>query len=490
MATVNSNNNMLTQAQVHPDYAYMRPELKKVRDCVEGAYRIKFEGYNYLPHPSAVDDQSEFQKARYREFLEGAEFDNYPDRTRRAMIGKMRIHSATVEVPERISYLLNDADGDGLPLHDAIEYAANNILQMKYHALVVDYRGLGDADLQAVSIADARDANIRANIKQYARENIVNWHFDRVNGVMQLAWVMLLERGAEFNESSYTHEDIESYLILALDENGNYYQQKIVYGNGKTVEGERNYVLVSGQPMKWLPIIFAADEQLPPNMLPNQLGFISSICDLTLHKYRVSAYYKETQRNLTPTVFTNGWQVGDLEMFKTLNGRDYIATGGVAVNNMPDGVTVDIKSPAAEMTDFQWYFGKIDERILSAGGASKRDQVMTATEAEIYAAEQNAMLTSIADNLEKSFKKAITYCMMFEGLIAPEQVELETDEILINLPRDFATPKLSVEEVKALFEAYMQGIKTKEQVVTMLADGGWDYQSAQDTLNQLELSIG
>jgi len=406
------------------------------------------------------------------------------------MIGKMRIHDATLTVPEQVNYIVTDADGDGLPLLDAIEFAANNILQMKYHALVVDYQGLGDVDLKAVSIADAREANIRSSIKQYARENIVNWHFDRVNGAMQLAWIMLLERGSDFNEETYTHEDIESYLILALDEEGNYYQQKVVYASGKKEEGERNYVTVNGQAMKWLPVIFAADEQIPPSMLPNQIGFIGAICDLTLQKYRVSAYYKETQRNLTPTVFTSGWQVGDLEQFKILNGRDYIATGGVVVNNLPEGVTVDIKSPAAEMTDFQWYFGKADERILSMGGASKREQVMTATEAEIYAAEQNSMLTSIADNLEKSFKKAITYCMMFEGLIAPEQVELETEEIVIALPRDFASPKLDVEEVKALFEAYMQGLKTKEQVVTMLANGGWDYQTAEETLNQLELSIG
>lgn len=490
LSTVGSTNDFITSVTTHPDYELMRLEMKKVRDCIEGEHRIKREGYEYLPHPSQVDKVSDFQVARYREYLAGAEFDPFPDSTRRALIGKMRIHDASIELPESVAYLEQDADGDGLSLRAAIEYALNNVLSMKFQALVIDYAGLGDIDLTSVSIADAQQANLRANIKQYARENVVNWHFDRVNGVMQLSWIMLLERGTQFNDESYTHDEIESYLILALDDNGEYYQQKVVFGsNTGKMEGERNYVTLNGQPLTWLPVVFIADEELPPNSIPNRLGFLHPICDLTLQKYRVSAVYKEVQRNIAPTIFTAGWKEGDIELFQRANGgRAYVATGAGMVNNMPDGVSVDVKSASMEMADFHWYLQEVDKRILSIGGASKREQVMTATEAEIYAGEQNAMLTSIADNAEDGFKRAIAYCMMFEGAVQPDDVEAILDEITVQLPRDFATPKLSVEEVGKLFEAYQLGLRTQEQIIKALAQGGWDYQDAELTIAELEVS--
>ncbi|MFK9493177.1 hypothetical protein ACJEJA_24270, partial [Escherichia coli] len=46
--------------------------------------------------------------------------------------------------------------------------------------------------------------------------------------------------------------------------------------------------------------------------------------------------------------------------------------------------------------------------------------------------------------------------------------------------------KLSVEEVRVLFEAMDRGAKTRDQVVFMLEQGGWDYQTAEETLSQLE----
>jgi hypothetical protein len=117
---------------------------------------------------------------------------------------------------------------------------------MKWHLLVADYNGLSDVDLDSVSIADIELLAPRATIKQYARENVVNWHFDRVNGVMQLSWVQLLERGYKFDEESGEHEKLESYLILALDDNGDYYQQKVVYDEkGEKEKGDPSYLLAA-----------------------------------------------------------------------------------------------------------------------------------------------------------------------------------------------------------------------------------------------------
>ena len=262
-----TDNNIIT-LPTHCEYDDYEREIEKVRHCVEGSHKIKHENYQYLPHPSMVDTESKRQKARYREFIAGAEFDDQPGDTLQTMLGKMRVQSAEVELPDRVSYLEEDADGDGSSLKAMLEYTASNVLQVKYHIVIADYQGLSDIDLDTVSIADAQRLNPRANLKAYTRENVINWHFDRVNGKMQLAWIALLERGSVFSAKEYCHNYIESYLILGLDEEGNYYQEKKVRGGGKSQDGERTYPTVNGKMLKFIPLEIVSDQERPSGCMP------------------------------------------------------------------------------------------------------------------------------------------------------------------------------------------------------------------------------
>ncbi|HAD31533.1 MAG: hypothetical protein CL578_22430 [Alteromonadaceae bacterium] len=472
--------------EVHPDYTVGINELTKVRDCLEGSPEIKRKGYRYLPHPSQIDTESNEQKLRYKEYIAGAEFEPYPEQTRRTLLGKMRIGNTTVELPDRISYLEQNVDGDGMSLKGAVEFAASNVLSMKWHVLVADYQGLSDVDLNAISIADLEAQNPRSSIKQYTRENVVNWHFDRINGAMQLRFIMLLERGTEFNQDSFMHQNVESFLVLALDENGDYYQQKIVYGTDGKQEGERSYVTVNGSPLKWLPVSIVADEEMSHGIFSRGMGFLHPICDATLHRYRVSAVYKETQRSLVPTKFTKGWKTIDKDIFKEINGRDYQVTGGYGVNNYPNSVEVGVLSAEANMDDFHWYFTESDKRIRMLGGTSDKAGAMTATEAEIAAADQNALLETVADNSENSWKRAISYCAMFEGVWQPEAVESSLDQITLDLPRDFASPRLTTDEVRTLIELKMNGDISQPELHRQLENGGWLISDVDSMMQEME----
>ena len=492
MATSSTNandiNNIAVQVSVHPNYDDAKYEIKKIRDCVAGSPKIKKENYLYLPHPSQVDTESEEQRARYSEFINGAEYDDQPKDTLQTMVGKMRVNESTIKLPPKIDYMIQNSDGDGQSLQAAIEFSISNVLQTKWHLLVADYSGLSDVDLKEVSLADAKEINPRANIKQYKRENVVNWHFDRIDGKMQIRWIMLLETGTEFNEETYTHTAVQSYLILGLDENNDYYQKKIVYSQSGKNEGQKSYITVNSKPVKFLPIQIISDQELDSGELPTAVGTLHKICEASLHKYRVSAVYKEVQRNLAPTTFTKGWQSGDLDLFTEINsGRNYISTGAGSVNNLPNEIEYSVVSASMEMDDFHWYFAYADKKILSMGGVAKQETGnMTATEADINAAEQNSKLTSIADNAENAYSNALSYCLMFEGVIDQENVNDYGDLINVDLPRDFATPKLSVDEVRVVIETVQMGLKTRQQAVILLNQGGWDYQDAVVTLAELE----
>ena len=211
--------------------AAMLPEIKKIRTVLKGASFVKMEGQTLLPSPNEVDKSSNQALAQYKKYKAGAEFDEYTKQTQTSMIGKLNLDDFTPELDSTVDYLIDDADGDGLSLKGLTESLAKNALAVKWHVAAVDYRGLQSVPLESASVEDAERENPRAVIKQYPRESVVMAHFSTINGVKQLSFIMFLEVGVKFDPESFTQTQIKSYLVLALDENGDYYQQKYAYGD-------------------------------------------------------------------------------------------------------------------------------------------------------------------------------------------------------------------------------------------------------------------
>lgn len=473
-------------AQVHEDYKKAEPYLKTIRDCIIGSPAIKDAKYTYLIHPSDVDTTSPEAILRYQKLLDGAEFDSFPDDTRRELLGKMRIGDSNILLNDELSMMVQNVDGDGMSLAASIEYAVNNIYQTKWHVLVSEIVG-APKSTEGMTKEQGQKLNVRPVIKQYTRESLIQWNFSKVNGIKQLSYAKFLEVSQDFNQESGTSEDVNNYVVLALDENGEYYQLKY---SGEEVPdiSERDYVKISGKPLNIIPITFVADEEMQPDCLPIQLGYLWGICDMTLHRYRVSADYKETQRVSSPTIFNNGWKDGDIEIFKeSNNGRSYIATGGGAVNNMPDGVSSEVISASAEMTDYHWYFDNNEKKVRSMGGEANTQSVaMTATEAGITASKQNALLNTVADNAEDGFKRAIFLCGVMNGTYQLDDMESALEDILIELPRDFATPKLTPEEMSVYIQLKMMGELTSEQFLDIRLKGGWQTGEVDELMAEIE----
>lgn len=288
----------------HPESALMLPEITKIRDCVKGAAFVKAKGQLYLPHPSALDTTSHEAVLRYSQYKANAQFQGIPKQTLRTWVGKIDPEKTIVELPERIAYLENDVDGDGLGIRGAISQTLNNTLSVKWHVLVSDFQGLTAENQNDVSVADLKKAKPRSVIKQYTRENVFNWHFERINNVMQLSYILLREELESFDTDSMLRTKYNSYLALALDEEGNYYQQRFDdYSDGRSLKvGDRKYASVQGAPLKWLPVSVVIDEPMQAGTMPAELGYLSPIVDLTLHNYVISADKMETLNAGKPTL--------------------------------------------------------------------------------------------------------------------------------------------------------------------------------------------
>lgn len=468
------------------EYTQMIVPIDGVRDAVRGQYAVKRKSYIYLPHPSELDSTSIKSINRYKTYMAGAEFDEFPSQTLSATLGKFKMDAATIELPSSVEYLEEDANGDGQSMRALMELSASEVLQVKWQVLVSEYQGLSGLDISQMSKADVDALAPRSSIKSYRRESVIDWEFERKNGVMQLVYIVFREEGYEFNPETRVRKEVKTDLILALDEEGNYYQQKNVDG----ADGEKDYVTVGGQPLKWLPVTIIADQELESGKLPEALGFLSPIVDLAYARYRVSADYKEAMRSLPPTTYTKGWKSGDMDTFREANGRDYIETGAGSVNNLPGEVDVTIEGADTELGGYERYFQDNERRVRALGGVFTTDDQgdRTATEASIDSAERVAKLENIASSIERGYKRAVLYCAMFEGTYAPDQLESAMDDVTIDLPRDFAKAKLSPEEVDRIILLVDRGLMTTDQAVSKLVEGGWHGEDAQQIIDELTLA--
>lgn len=508
----------------HPEASFMRPHIDIVRACVKGAIFVK-RMPELLPHPSQVDTKSKVQQARYLQYVAGAEYDNFPLSTLMSMLGKMKIEDINFDLPDTIKYLEEDADGDGMSMRGLIDQCARNVLQVKWHVLLADYMGMSDLGLGEVSMADLADGDkskyfqvnddgsvkvdesgeplkrnfspaeleamgLRASIKQYKREDVIDWHFSRIDGRMQLDYLILKEVGEEFTPQSIGRTQIDSYLLLGIDDKG-YYQTKIVNViDGEYETGEKNYPQVNGEYLQFIPVEVICDEEFKNGAMPQELGYLSMLTDLALARYRVSASYKEALENLLPTVNVFGINASEWEQFQEINGRDYVASGSKTPNIWPNqDAKMEIMESQQGLNQFEDYFERNEKKVRALGGVFETDQSGTRTATEVIneAEGQSAILTPTVSSIEAGLRRMVLYCGMFEGLYSPDNLEDNMDDIDFSLPRDFAVRKLSVEEVRELRELYLAGLLIKEEFYKIMEIGGWSVSSAKEMLEQSEL---
>ncbi len=478
-----------TSVTTHPDYGVMLPAIKAVRTACKGGYFIKRGGYKFLAHPSDVDQTSPAALARYSAYALNAEFDEIPQQTLRSYLGRMRFNDAEFEMPSQLEYLIQNADNDGTALTGMIEQAANNIMQVGFHILVAEYVNAPAAG-EVLSEEQARQRNIRAAIKSYVRESLLDWSYARINGVLQLSYLKFLETRSELDAISGTRKDVKEYFVMAIDEEGAYYWQKFDGESTTQQMAQRNYVTVGGQALRWLPVEIVTDMEQDPGKLPMQLGILAPIVDKVLARYRTSANYKECLKHIAPTSWTAGWTQHGYELFQQMNGgSDQMKTGPLAMLNLPEGVEAGVINPSMSFEGYENYFERNKDEITALGGvwpSNDGQGSKTATQADNEASEVNSRLQTLADNLENAFERLIVYCGMFAGMWAKDAIEQNLNQVIISLPREFARTKMTPQEQQAVRDNMLAGIYGKAEAVRILVKGGVTVSDAETILAEVD----
>lgn len=465
------------------DLALDLPQLVRVRTAVKGQHYVKLGGVDFLPDPSSKNGQP---TAKYDAYKQRAEFDDYTARTGASLIGKLDANKLNADLDSELEYLLGNADGDGLSLAGYAENVFSENLIAKYCVGIVHHGGLMSVDNSELSADDVDKMSLKPQLKLYARESIVKRSFRMINGRKQLAMIMFYECSEEMDETTLSKTKVESYLVCALDENGDYYQQKIIKGSESGGgEGERNYITINNQPVKMIPAYIFSDSEVQSE-LPTGFGFLTPIAEICYFLYMQSADKKQAMFNSIPTINAYGFDDHNLEIFLRVNNGGY----RIGDNNMmPDGTKVENTSASTDFTFYENYEKGMIEKARAFGAVipdSGNQNDMTATEKLINSGEQSDMLLPLVDNVERGLKWLIAYCGMFLGVYGEEQLEQAANDINLTLNREFVKAKPDPQLIQVMLDLVDRQMMRKESVLSYLISVDLESGKIAEIMQELE----
>ena len=417
----------------HPDYDKQTKNWGLVRAIIDN------DATDLIRKVDENDDE------RNKQYRRGAILTNFTALTKEGLQGLVFRRAPKINLPQNLDYLRRDATGDDRGLEQFSKEILGEVLTTGRIGLLVDYpRNLG-----GVSIRDTEQ--LRAKILSYRAENIINWEVKRVNNEDVIQWVVLHEPTLVHPENDRFKWELEDrYRLLALDDEGFYYQQmfdknlepeEVIYPQGNI-----------GQYLDRIPFVFcgAADNNAAVDKSP-----LYDIALINLGHYRNSADFEEAVFVVgQPTIFVSGsWGV---EEFREAlpNGIKFGSRAGYFLGENGNATLVQanpnqLAQEAMRSKEKQAAF--IGARLIAEAGGRE-----TAEAARLRYSSQNSALHTIVLNIDLAIIKCIEFCTWFMGG--------NTEEIEFVLNRQFYDESADPQVIAQSIMLYDRGLMSREEI--------------------------
>ncbi len=128
---------------VRPEHRAASAAWRKYRDFCKGAEAVKAAGNKYLPYLDPTDKSTRNRK-RNEDYLSRAVFYAIAGNTKIGMLGMAYRKDPTFNGPEKLKYLLDNADGAGTSIYQQSQMVVENVLEVARDGLYVDYAEASD----------------------------------------------------------------------------------------------------------------------------------------------------------------------------------------------------------------------------------------------------------------------------------------------------------------------------------------------------------
>jgi hypothetical protein len=324
----------MSVAITHPAYVAALPTWQALRHAYEGGRAVKAAGTHYLPRPSGMKREEQYDAYKDRPAWRGA-----TETMVHGTVGAIFRREPQVSVPAAMDAHLRNITSAGVPLRTLVETITQDVLLMGRYGLLIDFpapRRRPDGSIEAPPPGS------RPYWLPYITEDIPNWHALEQEGTEATDMIVLkeavpLRQGPWPTDDYFVIKTQQRRRVLRLDEAGHYEVSVWVEVEGSTRQGNPTFLLTDawvpqrfGEPLTFLPFI---------PMTPFSLGLdvvkslLESLVEINYRHYRHSADY---EHGLHLTSLPTPWVSADLE------GTTELLIGSLAAWILPPGSNVGL----------------------------------------------------------------------------------------------------------------------------------------------------
>lgn len=456
-------------SSTHQEYDDNIAKWKLVRDCSDGSTAVKSATTTYLPMPNS-EDQSTANKGRYADYLFRASLVNFVASTKEGLLGMVFRKPTELELPSELEYLEENINGDGLTSDQMIKGVTGETLETGRYGLLTEYPPAPSRLTQD----EVTKMGLRASIKQYPPESIINWRTDTFGGETKLTMVVLheptevvLDDGFETETKDYHRvlllknvNDKLTYVQNLYDEDDNL----IIWDTGEVVNGDpelsADIIPKNSKGSTWdiIPFTFIGSENNDSTVDKSPLY---DIAEVNLAHYRNSADYEESSFMVgQPTPVFSGLDQGWVDK----NFKNGIALGSRTGIPLPEGGRGDLlQADPNQMPEKGMEFK--EKQMIMIGTRLIQDSagVETAEAAKIRFAGQNSKVSSLVVNVESAFKQSLEWAGEFMGA---------TGDVEVNINKELYDKTIDPQMVMALIQAMDRGVIAKPDLQDNLRSAG------------------
>jgi hypothetical protein len=454
----------------HKLYVKNKDSRKLVRDSVAGSEAIKTArrtdsteqggiynsmGSQYLPVPNPDDDSIENQD-RYAAYRARATFINFTGYTKDGLMGMVAKKPTEIDLHTSIKYAELNVNGSGLSLQGMTQSVIGNLLETGQDGLMVDFP-------MSTGGTQAQTGGLRAIIKQYPAESIINWRVETVDSIDTVVMVALAEEVTKVAADGFSVDDVTYTRVLSLNENGDYIQR--LYDEHdqllvNPVTGEADIFIKKSDGSNWKEILFVAvgseNNDLTPDKSP-----LYDVAEINIGHYRNSADFEESSFLVgQPTPVFSGLNEGWVN--SVMKGGIQIGSrAGVLLPENGSAMLLQAapnQMPSAGMDRKEEQLVKIGAKIISDKGG-----VETAEASKIKFAGQNSKLGLVIINTELAFDQCFVWMMGFQG---------STGENVFNINKQFYEATVEPQLLVAQMQLLDRQVIAKADIRRIMRKGG------------------
>jgi len=296
----------------HPEYTENVDLWCKIEDFIKGGDYAKKWIKNIEPiypvgHVYYDEGRNYLAMRSCKLYREGAIYINFTLQTIRTIVG-LALNSPPdkFELPDALSYLEKEATGNRLTFDQLLQQIIFALVSVGRIAVFTDFPRVDpmlDKEMQS-------KLQLVPRMYVFDAKAIDNWKTREVNGKEQLSMVKLRKSVLMESGELFEHKYQLIYLVLELDENGEYCQYE-VNEKGEIVK-DRYYPLKAGKRWNKIPITIGGSKNNDPCVDNSP---IETIVELSMGHLRNSAIYEDNLKkhgrgtlNITSSLNSEEWK--------------------------------------------------------------------------------------------------------------------------------------------------------------------------------------